>query len=86
MTPREKEMYESRKRVAEWRAFITPKLRQLNDQDFDIHEYGSRIMDDMEINESRPFADFVDGKSSSEVVRFVFSSTTKLVITVSLQS
>lgn len=29
-------------------------------------------MDDMEINESRPFSDFVDGKSSSEVVRFVF--------------
>lgn len=74
MTPEEKETYESRKRVAEWRAFISPKLRQLDEQEFDIHEYGSRIMDDMEINESRPFADFVDGKSSSEVVRYFVSA------------
>ncbi|KAJ8951200.1 hypothetical protein NQ314_007701 [Rhamnusium bicolor] len=70
----EKELEKSRARVEEWRNTINPILRNLKECDFDIHEYGSKIMEGMEINGSKLFSDMVQGKSSAEVVRYFISS------------
>ncbi|XP_018571748.1 uncharacterized protein LOC108911323 [Anoplophora glabripennis] len=70
----EKEWEEAQARVEEWRNTINPILKNLKEHDFDIHEYGSRIIDGMEINESKLFRNVVQGKSSAEVVRYFISS------------
>lgn len=70
----EQEKESSRKRVEEWRTLITPILSNLKEKDFDIHEYGSKIMENMEINEKRFFKHIVYGKTSVEVVRYFISS------------
>lgn len=74
MDSRERERKESQSRVEEWRNTINPILRNLKEHDFDIHEYGSQIIDGMEINESKPFSSIVQGKMSAEVVRYFISS------------
>lgn len=84
LNPREEERIKSRERVSEWRDHITPKLKSLNENDFDIHEYGSKIMDSMSVNETKPFSDLVDGKSSAEVVR-CFISTLQLANTMNVE-
>ncbi|CAH1173719.1 unnamed protein product [Phaedon cochleariae] len=70
----EQERRESRARVDQWKDTINPILRNLNENDFDIHDYGSSIMEGMEVNQSKPFASIVDGKSSAEVVRYFIAS------------
>ncbi|KAJ8956959.1 hypothetical protein NQ317_008520, partial [Molorchus minor] len=71
---REKELKAVQTRVEEWRGYINPILRNLKENDFDIHEYGSKIMDNLEVTESRSFGDIVQGKCSAEVVRYFISS------------
>lgn len=70
----EKEKDELQSRVQEWRNMINPILRNLKENDFDIHEYGSQMIDGMEINECKPFSNIVQGKTSAEVVRYFISS------------
>ncbi|KAJ8919024.1 hypothetical protein NQ315_016929 [Exocentrus adspersus] len=74
MALKEKEWKESQDRVREWRDTITPILKNLKERDFDIHEYGSRIIEGMQVNESKAFGDLVQNKPSAEVVRYFISS------------
>nr|CAI5860676.1 unnamed protein product [Callosobruchus analis] len=76
----EKERVESKKRVERWRSHITPILKNLTESEFDIHEYGSGIMKRIDVGEKKPFKDIVQGKPSSEVVRY-FISTLQLANT-----
>lgn len=60
-----------REKVEEWKNFITGKLDKLNEKsDFDIHYYGSQVMDNMSMDENKKFTDVVQGKSGSEVCRY----------------
>lgn len=59
---KEKQRREMKGRVEEWKQNIMPILRSLKEQDFDIHEYGSKIMNSMEVNETKPFKKMVQGK------------------------
>ncbi|XP_076251033.1 uncharacterized protein LOC143190551 isoform X3 [Rhynchophorus ferrugineus] len=83
-TRNEEEREKARERVAQWKDYITPKLKRLNENDFDIHEYGSKIIDNMAENETRNFGDLVNGKSSAEVVRY-FISTLQLANTMNVE-
>ncbi|XP_019871015.2 uncharacterized protein LOC109599449 isoform X2 [Aethina tumida] len=65
---------ESRINIKNWKSMITPKLQALENAEFDIHAYGSDIIDNMEVNEVKKFKDVVRGKSSKEVVRYFISS------------
>lgn len=58
---KEQEALELQRRVEEWESMIVPKLDELNGKDFDIHEYGTKIMDGICINESKPFSQIVQG-------------------------
>lgn len=69
MTPAQEEAEKTRARVEEWKTYITAKLKKLEEKDFNIYECGTNIMNKMEINETKPFGDFVRGKPSAEVVR-----------------
>ncbi|CAH1131279.1 unnamed protein product [Ceutorhynchus assimilis] len=71
---KERERHEMRLRVEEWRKYITPKLKSLEEQEFDIHKYSADIIDSVEINETKSFADIISGKCSTEVVRYFISS------------
>ncbi|XP_056643998.1 uncharacterized protein LOC130449905 isoform X1 [Diorhabda sublineata] len=71
---RKRDLLESKARVEEWRETIIPILDNLKENDFDIHEYGGKIMDGMEIGETKLFKNVVDGKSSAEVVRYFMAS------------
>lgn len=73
-TPHQKQMLEVETRVKEWKEHIMPKIKKLEAHDFDIHQYGSKIMDSMNVNETKHFSDFVSGQSSAEVVRYFISS------------
>ncbi|XP_072393138.1 uncharacterized protein [Diabrotica undecimpunctata] len=70
----EKEQRESKKRVQEWTEFITPILEKTSEKDFDVHEYETRILDQMEVDESKQFKNMVEGKPSAEVIRFFVAS------------
>lgn len=59
---KEIEKKELKERVEQWKESITPILKNLQEHDFDIHDYGSRIMDGMEINETKSFSSMVEGK------------------------
>ncbi|XP_066248417.1 uncharacterized protein [Euwallacea similis] len=74
MTSYEREREKVRMRVTEWKEYITPKLKQLEECDFDIHDYGTKILRNMNIEEAVPFHELVQGKSSAEVVRYFISS------------
>lgn len=58
---KEHEALELQARVEDWRNSIDPVLRKLDGQDFDIHDYGSRIMSRMALNESIQFNNIVEG-------------------------
>ncbi|KAJ3666696.1 hypothetical protein Zmor_002130 [Zophobas morio] len=74
-----------RKNVREWRSFIIPKLKTLeNRADFDIHEYGARIIEPSEIGEQRYFKDIVKGKNAAEVARY-FIATLQLANTYNVE-
>ncbi|XP_060524777.1 uncharacterized protein LOC132701109 isoform X2 [Cylas formicarius] len=70
----ENERQKIKQSVTEWKSFIEPKLKMLKEKDFDIHKYGSDIMDSMELNETKLFTNLVVGKSPAEVVRYFISS------------
>nr|CAH7764450.1 unnamed protein product [Callosobruchus chinensis] len=70
----EEEMVRSRKRVENWRTHIMPILKSLSESEFDIHEYGSAIMEGVNVGEKKPFKEVVQGKPPSEVVRYFISS------------
>ncbi|XP_066150662.1 uncharacterized protein [Euwallacea fornicatus] len=74
MTSYECEREKVRTRVTAWKEYITPKLKQLEECDFDIHEYGTKILRNMNVDKAVPFRDLVQGKSSAEVVRYFISS------------
>lgn len=71
--------------VKDWRRFITPILKSMEAKaDFDIHEYGSRILDSSDIGQTRHFKDIVSGKSSAEVSRY-FIATLQLANTLNVE-
>ncbi|VEN33599.1 unnamed protein product [Callosobruchus maculatus] len=70
----EEELVQSRQRVENWRSHITPILKGLSESEFDIHEYGSAIMEGVDVGEKKPFKEVVQGKPPSEVVRYFISS------------
>ncbi|EEZ98859.1 hypothetical protein TcasGA2_TC004469 [Tribolium castaneum] len=75
----------SRRNVREWRSGILPKLKKLeNKSDFNIHEYGSKIMEPLEVGEQQRFGDLVQGKSAAEVTRF-FVATLQLANTLNVE-
>lgn len=70
---REQEALDLQRRVQEWENMIVPKLNELNGQDFDIHEYGTKIMDGIDVKESKPFSQIVQGKFNNFVqTNFLF--------------
>lgn len=70
-----------REKVDEWKQFITKKLDKLHEKaDFDIHHYGSQIMDNLVEGEKKQFAQLVHGKKSAEVCR-LFLATLQLACT-----
>uniref|UniRef100_A0A6P7FK14 Uncharacterized protein LOC114330236 n=1 Tax=Diabrotica virgifera virgifera TaxID=50390 RepID=A0A6P7FK14_DIAVI len=71
----EKEQRESKKRVKEWTEFITPILEKTSEKDFDVHDYETKILDQMEIDESKQFKNMVDGKPAAEVIRYNFRAS-----------
>ncbi|KAF5286153.1 hypothetical protein FQR65_LT12911 [Abscondita terminalis] len=61
--------------VNEWRNFIEPKLKRMEkSSEFDIHEYGSKIMDRIPEGENLEFRVLVSGKKSSEVCKLFLAS------------
>ncbi|XP_044258372.1 uncharacterized protein LOC123007251 [Tribolium madens] len=75
----------SRRNVREWRSSIVPILKNLeNKSDFNIHEYGSKIMDPLEVGEQQLFRDIVQGKNATEVTRF-FVATLQLANTLNIE-
>lgn len=52
---------ELKARVQEWEELISPVLKELDGQDFDIHEYGTKIMDQIPTNETKSFSTMVQG-------------------------
>ncbi|XP_050297016.1 uncharacterized protein LOC126736620 isoform X2 [Anthonomus grandis grandis] len=74
MSPQARERELMKKRVAEWTQQMNQKLKNVKEQDFDIHQYGSTIMESLTKEQPKPFSEFVEGQSSSEVVRFFVSS------------
>ncbi|ENN75514.1 hypothetical protein YQE_07935, partial [Dendroctonus ponderosae] len=84
LTAAEEEAEKTRARVEEWCTYITAKLKKVEEKDFNIHEYGTKIINNMNINETKPFGSFVRGKSSAEVVRF-FTSSLQLASTLNVE-
>ncbi|ENN83483.1 hypothetical protein YQE_00158, partial [Dendroctonus ponderosae] len=84
LTAAEEEAEKTRARVEEWCTYITAKLKKVEEKDFNIHEYGTKIINNMDINETKPFGSFVRGKSSAEVVRF-FTSSLQLASTLNVE-
>ncbi|CAH1967090.1 unnamed protein product [Acanthoscelides obtectus] len=70
----EEELEESRQRVENWRSHILPILKTLSESEFDIHEYGSAIMEGVDVGEKKHFKEVVQGKPPKEVVRYFISS------------
>lgn len=76
-----KENQDSQKRVKEWKSFIDSKLERVEQQsDFDIHEYGTKIIDDMRLQETKKFRDIVQGRNPGEVAKY-FLATLQLANT-----
>lgn len=70
-----------REKVEEWKSYMSKKLDKLNEKsDFDIHHYGSQIMDNLSKDENKKFSDVIQGKSGSEVCRY-FLATLQLACT-----
>lgn len=81
LVKRLEEEKKQREKVEEWRKFITQKLDNLQARtDFDIHEYGSQIMDNLVEGETKKFAQIVKSKKSAEVCR-LFLATLQLACT-----
>lgn len=62
------------KAVSDWKNFIEPKLRELHRSEFDIHNYGGKIIDALPEEEALPFAHLVCNQKASEVCRFFLAS------------
>lgn len=64
-----------RQRYTEWKSFIYNKLKdQTSSADYDIHEYGTKIIDTFPENKVLPFNDLMKGKSQSEVCKLFVAS------------
>lgn len=59
---KKQEALELQNRVEDWRNLITPILNELDGKDFDIHEYGTKIMDEIPVNHTKKFSNIVEGK------------------------
>lgn len=80
-----REDQESQKRIKEWKTFISNKLNQLEQHsDFDIHAYGTKIIDSFEAQEDKKFRDIVGGKTPGEVSRY-FLATLQLANTYNVE-
>ncbi|KAF2884898.1 hypothetical protein ILUMI_21269 [Ignelater luminosus] len=63
------------KAVTEWKKFMDERLSQAAESSkFDIHQYGSFIMDSIPSENNLPFKDLANGKSSAEVARLFLAS------------
>lgn len=64
-----------RKRVLEWHNKLRPILEKEEEtSEFDVHEYGTRILNCFEsIGEQKFFKDLVGGKDRVEVARYYLS-------------
>jgi archaellin len=75
----------SRNNVRQWRSFILPKLKTMeNKSDFDIHEYGSKIIGPSQIGEEKHFKDIIKGENAAEVARY-FIATLQLANTYNVE-
>ncbi|CAG9856749.1 unnamed protein product [Phyllotreta striolata] len=66
---RERERLAAKARIEQWKSSITPVLNNLKENDFDIHEYGTKIMDGLEVEECKPFKNIVENRSPAQVAR-----------------
>lgn len=65
----------SHQAVSNWRTFIEPMLNMAEQTaKFDIHSYGSEIMDTVPLGGTRKFKSLVGGKSSAEVARYLVAT------------
>lgn len=61
--------------VTEWKKFMEEKLSQAEKSSkFDIHQYGSFIMDSIPSENNLPFKDLANGKAPAEVARLFLAS------------
>ncbi|KAL3277036.1 hypothetical protein HHI36_012398 [Cryptolaemus montrouzieri] len=60
-------------KLYEWKQYMSEKFKQMNSTDFDIHEYGSNIMESISSERPKQFGEIVQGKSSAEVTRYFIS-------------
>ncbi|KAK7098969.1 condensin-2 complex subunit H2-like [Littorina saxatilis] len=73
------------KRVAEWEDKITPRLLEEEQREpFDIHAYGTRVIDGMQRNERIPFRRIVCGKPIFQICR-IFLATLQLANTYNVE-
>ncbi|XP_044756781.1 uncharacterized protein LOC123315230 isoform X2 [Coccinella septempunctata] len=61
-------------RVYEWKQYMSDKFKNLKTADFNIHEYGSNIMENFEEGRPQKFSNIVRGKSAAEVTRYFISA------------
>ncbi|KAI8781345.1 condensin-2 complex subunit H2-like isoform X2 [Biomphalaria glabrata] len=63
------------RRVAEWEEKIQPKLREEETHEpFDIHKYGTYILEQLVRGEKRPFKELVQGKAEYEICRYTLAT------------
>lgn len=62
------------KHYLEWKKFIEGKLKQSGNQDFDIHEYETNIIETFPESKQMNFDVVLAGKSSSEVTKYFIAS------------
>lgn len=80
-----KENQDSQKRIEEWKTFISNKLEHMEQHsDFDIHAYGTKIIESLEVKDSKKFKDIVQGKNAGEVSRY-FLATLQLANTYNVE-
>lgn len=68
---KEKPLYQ---RVYEWKQYMSEKFKDMKSADFNIHNYGSNIMENFEENRPQKFSEIVKGKSAAEVTRYFISA------------
>ncbi|KAK9875142.1 hypothetical protein WA026_005933 [Henosepilachna vigintioctopunctata] len=61
-------------KVYEWKQHMSEILKERSSKDFDIHEYGSNIMQCLDTDHPKKFGEIVRGKSSAEVTRYFISA------------
>lgn len=61
-------------RVYDWKQYMSEKFKDMKSTDFDIHEYGSNIMENFQEGHPQKFKNIVKGKSAAEVTRYFISA------------